>query len=303
MRKMKYLLLFQLCFIILLGNTIYSQTNYSKLQSGEYFFDIDPGVGNGTALSLDSICNTLDTTYAISAAGLSAGFHNLFIRYKNEDGKWGMTEGRTMYIMPVASVITDPLNAMEYFFDTDPGVGSGTAIAVTQGDTIDDVFDFSIAGLTDGFHNLFIRTRTQNKIWSITEGRTIYVIPEPSAITISPINSMEYFFDTDPGVGNGTALAVTQGDTIDNIFDISTSGLGYGTHYLFLRVEDTAGVWSIYEHDTIDIVDCNTFDTLYNSVCDSYVSPSGQYTWTSSGIYYDTNNLMWRVAIVYSQSI
>lgn len=32
----------------------------------------------------------------------------------------------------------------------------------------------------------------------------------------------------------------------------------------------------------------NSFDTIPESVCDSYTSPSGNYTWSSSGIYLDT---------------
>jgi hypothetical protein len=33
---------------------------------------------------------------------------------------------------------------------------------------------------------------------------------------------------------------------------------------------------------------CETFSTMTASACDSYVSPSGNYTWMSSGIYLDT---------------
>ena len=38
------------------------------------------------------------------------------------------------------------------------------------------------------------------------------------------ITEAEYFFDTDPGVGNGTALSVANGNTIDESFTIPTTG-------------------------------------------------------------------------------
>ncbi|WP_170309942.1 hypothetical protein, partial [Seonamhaeicola maritimus] len=41
----------------------------------------------------------------------------------------------------------------------------------------------------------------------------------------------EYFFDTDPGVGNtGNTLPVTQAGVIDETFAISTTGLTDGLH-------------------------------------------------------------------------
>lgn len=36
------------------------------------------------------------------------------------------------------------------------------------------------------------------------------------------------------------------------------------------------------------VTGCNTFSTIEDSGCDSYTSPSGNYTWTTSGLYLDT---------------
>ena len=41
------------------------------------------------------------------------------------------------------------------------------------------------------------------------------------------ITSAEYFFDTDPGVGNGTALTIS-GNTIDQNLNIPTTGVIVG---------------------------------------------------------------------------
>ena len=43
---------------------------------------------------------------------------------------------------------------MEYFFDADPGVGSGTEISFASGSTVDFDTQISISGLSVGHHVL-----------------------------------------------------------------------------------------------------------------------------------------------------
>ena len=150
-----------------------------NLVSGEYFYDTDPGVGNATALPAFTASDTINSVLALPTTGLSTGFHNLFIRYKDIDGKWGIYEGRSFYVSPANSTPlfeADIINA-EYFFDTDPGVGNGTALpAFTASDTINSNLSISVAGLTTGLHDLFIRYRDGDNKWGIYEGREFEVV-------------------------------------------------------------------------------------------------------------------------------
>jgi hypothetical protein len=53
---------------------------------------------------------------------------------------------------------------------------------------------------------------------------------------------VEYFYDTDPGYGNGVSVGnLTDGD---NTLLVSVAGLAYGVHHLCLRAQDNTGVWS-----------------------------------------------------------
>src|SRR5882757_362177 len=67
------------------------------------------------------------------------------------------------------------LNSAEYFFDTDPGKGSGTSLTVTTGDSILFTGNISSSGLTNGFHFLFIRAKDTNGKWSMFERRMFFV--------------------------------------------------------------------------------------------------------------------------------
>ena len=59
------------------------------------------------------------------------------------------------------------------------------------------------------------------------------------------IVAMEYYFDLDPGFGNGTPVTVVAGSTIDKTFSINVSGLSPGFHRLCIRTKDALGKWSL----------------------------------------------------------
>ncbi len=226
-----------------------------QITSAEYFFDTDPGIGNGVPLSITP-GDTINDIYNFSVSGLTAGLHNVFIRYLNEDGKWSLYEGRWFYVLPDTLPPSDqPVVAAEYFFDTDPGIGNGTSISVISGDTINQVFDIPVTGITEGFHSLFMRFLNDNGKWSLYEGRWFYVQPDITHLPAPKVAAIEYFFDTDPGIGSGTAISLNPDDTVTGSWNLSTSGLGNGQHYLYVRVTDEDGSWSISQRDTFYLSD------------------------------------------------
>jgi PKD repeat protein len=148
-----------------------------SISGGEYFFNTAPINGGGTPFSFaisDSVSHSLD----IPISSLSPGFHNLYIRVKNTAEKWSHYEGRVFYISPVLSG-SSPLVSGEWFVDNDPGIGNGTAIAFAQGDSISLVIDLSTEGIEEGAHQLFIRVKDANGMWSHCEGRTFNICPTP----------------------------------------------------------------------------------------------------------------------------
>lgn len=141
------------------------------------------------------------------------------------------------------------LTRAEYFFNTDPGVGKGTALTISAAGKIDHIFSIPTAALGQGFHTLFIRFRDAGGKWSLSEGRTIYIQPGQIA-TLSNLTKAEYFFDTDPGAGNGTPLTITASSDVKTSFAISTTGLLPGFHTLFIRFRNADGRWSLAEGRT-----------------------------------------------------
>lgn len=139
------------------------------------------------------------------------------------------------------------ITAAEYFFDKDPGVGLGTALAVgTSGTTVNFTASVPTTSLAPGFHILAIRTKDENNVWGVFESRSVYIA---SGATNAPsIVAAEYFIDKDPGSGNATALSVgTAGDVVSFTVPIPTTSLTPGFHILAIRTKDAAGTWGLFE--------------------------------------------------------
>lgn len=242
------------CYVLILcftGFTLKAQ----DLVYAEYFIGHDPGVGNGTEMVF-----TADTAVEfitdISTTGLSPGFHTVFVRIKDENNNWSLYQGRTFHIQaPGASSQPSPyLLSGEYFFNEDPGIGNGTPITIPNDSAIDQTIDISTVGLEAGFHTCFIRLRDEAGQWSIYQGRTFHIQEAGSSTIPSPyLIGGEYFFNEDPGIGNGTPFTIPNDSAIDLNIDVSTVTLDPGFHTCFVRIEDEAGQWSIYQGRTFHI--------------------------------------------------
>lgn len=213
----------------------------------EIFFDTDPGEGNGTSLPLAE-GSQVDITETIDVTSLSPGMHTMYVRSRNAVGVYSIPVRKLVFInaSPPPSSPATPITYVEYFFDTDPGKGNGTALPVTPSNNVSIIETLDVSTLTPGIHKLFVRGRNDDGLYSMLVHKLVYVKPTPIADPdITPISYVEYFFDKDPGKGNGTPLPITPDFdlTVSESFDIAS--LNPGVHKLHVRARDEAGHWSI----------------------------------------------------------
>ncbi|MFZ5970743.1 MAG: gliding motility-associated C-terminal domain-containing protein [Bacteroidota bacterium] len=237
--------------LLLCGSAVYGQT----LIRGEYFFDNDPGQGNANGLAFASGA-TLNQTFNISIAALSPGFHTINTRVRDVNGVWSHFVSRTFYIVPPPSFFlpATTLTRVEYFFDNDPGPGNGTAIAFTPAANINLAVQVPIASLGTGFHTLAVRAQDNEGRWSLFAHRTFYIVPPVTGVVASTLVRAEYFFDSDPGHGNATALPITSGSVQNNQFALDISALTTGFHQLGIRYRDNLGRWSVFTQRTFYVM-------------------------------------------------
>ena len=223
--------------------------------SGEWFVDTDPGIGKGTSFALNA-----DTVIAsnlnIPTKGLTMGFHNLFIRVKNENGLWSHYDARPLYIADTTknnllSGRRPKIVSGEWFVDTDPGIGNGTSFALNADTVITSNLNIPTKGLTMGFHNLFIRVKNENGLWSHYDARPLYIADTTKNNLLRGrrpnIVSGEWFVDTDPGVGKAIAFSLKADTNIVETIAMQLPSLSVGDHQLFVRVKNELNVWSHYE--------------------------------------------------------
>jgi hypothetical protein len=217
------------------------------ITAAEFFIDTDPGVGNGTAIT--PAPSGANPTFAASVptTSLTNGFHFVGVRTKDNLSKWGLFENRGFYI---SSATTNASNiaAAEFFIDADPGVGNATAITPSpSGANTTFVATVPTTSLATGFHFVAIRTKDATGKWGLFENRGFYI--SSSTTNVGNIVAAEFFIDTDPGVGNATAITpAPTGANSTFVASVPTTSLTSGFHFVAIRTKDATGKWGLFEN-------------------------------------------------------
>ncbi|MEZ5047640.1 MAG: hypothetical protein R2831_11690 [Chitinophagaceae bacterium] len=222
-----------------------NNSNGSNIVEAEYFFDTDPGIGNGVSISISGNADSSILIGNVNTTGLSYGEHLLYIRTKSILGEWSHYEKQKIKIESNGNLV----EKVEYFFDTDPGIGNGMALTMAaNGDTAIFNGNIQTTGLSSGTHTLYIRSMDIEGHWGLYEKQKFQILSEATMA--------EYFFDTDPGIGNGTAFTLSSsGDGVSEFSGAINTypNLSYGPHKLYVRSKDNIGQWGLYDSLSIFI--------------------------------------------------
>jgi Secretion system C-terminal sorting domain len=232
----------------------------------EYFIDSNPGFGSGTPLTgFISSVNINNFNGNVNITGLPAGFHRIYFRSKDADGKWSLSNNAFFdnYNVPVyatAPIAAGAITYIEYFIDADPGFGSGTSLTgFTSSPNINNFNGTANLGaLPMGFHRIYFRSKDANGKWSLTNNAFFdnYTVPiyNNAPAAVGNIVQLEYFLDNnDLGFGNCTQIPVTPNTNIVNLnANINITGLAPGVHRLFIRSKDANGKWALTNFSIFD---------------------------------------------------
>ncbi len=226
-----------LCFLLL---TISQFTYAQQITQAEYYIDDDPGFGNGTAIDVSTPTDLLETDVAVPV-NLNIGIHTLFVRTKDENGVWSLSDGRPFFTyIPYTGLITQA----EFFIDGDPGFGNGTALSITNGSEINLEAELTTSSTPIGNHIVGVRTKNEQGKWSLTEFRPFHIYRSAQL----PITAAEYYIGDDPGIGNGTPLPIeANGNAADINAAIDVTGMALGNYTISIRVLNQNGSWSLHE--------------------------------------------------------
>ena len=175
------------------------------------------------------------------------------------------------------------ITGAEYFVDTDPGEGNGTAFQPQDGafdSEVESILpkDLNVTGLSVGPHLVGVRYKDNNNTWGDVLFQTIHVYDANpsgsgsggvdgggsggSSVGFATITGAEYFVDTDPGEGSGTAFEPQDGafdSEVEAILpkDLNVTGLSVGPHLVGVRYKDNNNTWGDVLYQTIHVYDAN----------------------------------------------
>jgi hypothetical protein len=229
--------------LLAFSGILIGQSNITQL---EYFVNNDPGFGKATPVTVSAGSNINDFSVPVDVNALPAGIHRLSFRSKNEAGQWSMTNYAIFYKSTLAS---SQVSKAEYFFNTDPGFGNGTNIMLTPGASVNDVMvNLNVQQLPLGINQLYLRTMNTLGQWSISN-RFMFLKNQQG----DAVSEVEYFYDTDPGFGNGIPVAINSISTLsDYLVPVNVTGLSQGQHTMYLRTKGTTG-WSLTNTKTFEV--------------------------------------------------
>ncbi len=198
----------------------------------EYFFDTDPGFGNGLTAPIAETGGMQE--FEVDVQTLEEGLHLLGVRVQDTTGVWSATQTMPVFVVNGRS---SAATKAEYFFDTDPGYGNGFTVSVADtGGT--NLFAVETQAVEEGLHLLGVRVKDNIDVWSPTQTLPIFVFNAKG----SAATKAEYFFDTDPGYGNATQVNTEPEG--ESSFAIPCNEVSAGPHVLSIRTQDDQGVWS-----------------------------------------------------------
>ncbi|MFT5780416.1 MAG: hypothetical protein ACI837_003378, partial [Crocinitomicaceae bacterium] len=239
-------------YVINVGTPVLSTRDLNVVQA-EYFWDTDPGLGSATPiLALDgNLDEAVEDLFAGSVASPPAGLHTFNIRIKGLDATWSNLFSYVVNVSTQSLISRDSkVIQAEYFWDTDPGVGSATIILALDGnldEVVEDLFDGALASPPVGLHKFNIRVKAVDGLWSNTFSYVVNVATPVLLTRDLKVTQAEYFWDTDPGEGSATVLLALDGnldEAIEDLFESSVSIPTPGLHKFNVRVKAEDNTWS-----------------------------------------------------------
>jgi hypothetical protein len=132
----------------------------------EYFFDEDPGFGEGTPIALQP-GEGISVAVELPLEDLATGMHTLYVRTRDSKGSWGLQFYR-MFMKFFTPMDEAQVVRMEYFVNTDPGPGNGTHVELnTPRLSVMKYFVVEPELLQPGSNTLYVRTLDTRGRWGL----------------------------------------------------------------------------------------------------------------------------------------
>ncbi|HOU82052.1 MAG TPA: T9SS type A sorting domain-containing protein [Bacteroidales bacterium] len=267
-----------------------SDTNH--LVSYEYWFDDD--FQNKTVVDI-SPAEQSTVLAQLDVSTMSNGMHLFNFRAKDERGYYSSIASQLFYKKQLYSYTDNKIIAYKYWLDDDYNNVTFVNIA-TPVDNLHLISLFDMTRIPKGIHTINFQFKDDANFWSVISTDTIEKISLPIAdytyeVLSSNCDSTVISF-TDNSIDGDVYLWDFADGTTDTLANPTHTFYNSGVHSVILTITDTTTLADSTKQMDI-LITGHTANLFAVTSCDSYTSPSGNYTYTTSGVYYDTITNHW----------
>jgi Secretion system C-terminal sorting domain len=221
-----------------------------------YVGNTDPGVGNGTPITIPTgVTDATATNATLNFTTQPNGVQFVYLRSRDVFGRWGLTNYKQFVVgnfnYPTAPAVANIAELEYYVGNTDPGNGNGTNITIPTGTTDATATNTTITlpVLPDGIQTLYLRSRDVFGRWSLVNYKQFItgLYNYPTAPPLANVAEVEaYVGNTDPGFGNGTPITIPTGVTDASAVNatLNFTAQPNGSQFVYVRSRDVFGRWS-----------------------------------------------------------
>ncbi|MCW8898970.1 MAG: PKD domain-containing protein, partial [Flavobacteriales bacterium] len=229
-----------------------------------------------------------ELTTPIDASMLNDGVNVFNIRYIDENNYYSSTLSK-MFYKKDDQIINNKIFGYHYWFDNDFANRIYVSLA-TPATSVQVLDSINLHQITKGTHTFHFQFHDSVNVWSVVTTDTIQKQPFPIAnfsyndvvncdSTIVAFNDLSIDGDTYLwSFGNGN---------YDSTANPTHTYYTSGNYTVALTITDTTTQLDSTFQQTITVIG-NTSDSIVETACNSYISPSGNYQYVTSGIYKDT---------------
>lgn len=212
------------------------ETSVPQINATEYFLGTDPGEGKGTSVNVSS--SPTGSAFFVPLNNVPGGMHTLFIRTRDNNGRWSHVNSQTFYVQPHPG---SSAPAIEYFIDNDPGTGKAALVNVPANGSLNTIIPLNNTAV--GFHTLGIRVKDDQGRWGHTQLSAFFVNERNDA----QIDRIEYYFQNTSDTSATYTYKIPQPSASVSLdFSADLGGLqGESEYTMFLYAITNTGVKSL----------------------------------------------------------
>ena len=225
----------------------------SNIVCVEYFFDDDPGQGNGKTIQIEQNPNAF-IQQSIDISKLSEGLHKLSVRAKNQMDQWGILQNKYIYIHHSDTYESMQTNIVNIEYNVNSQLNPSGTISVTPNTEIIQSHIIDISNLNNGLHRLYVNAIDSHSKSGIVQNKFFFINRHKKEDLPKKMTKIECFLDEDPGIGQGIIYSIDY-NNFDNTIQVSINSddivskvINQGLHRLYFRVKNEFDQWGVPQY-------------------------------------------------------